>query len=69
MSSKRIIIKIDAVGNPSVEAEGFVGDSCQTATKPIEEALSGGAPNVVHEKPEMHQPNMDDLSETENMYL
>ncbi len=69
MSGKRIIVKIDCIGNPVVEAEGFIGDSCVSATKPIEEALSGGAANVVHEKPEMHQPNTDELSDTENMYI
>lgn len=39
---RKIKVKIDAMGNATIEAEGFMGDSCEIATKPIEEALSGG---------------------------
>lgn len=41
--TKQISIKIDPMGNPVVEALGFSGSSCEAATKPIEDALGGGA--------------------------
>lgn len=40
---RQIKIKIDPLGNPTVEADGFNGVGCEAATKPIEDALSGGA--------------------------
>jgi hypothetical protein len=43
MSERKINLKIDAMGNVVVEAEGFNGAGCEAATKPIEQALAGGA--------------------------
>lgn len=38
---KRIKIKIDPMGNPKIEAEGFLGEDCTAATSGLEAALSG----------------------------
>lgn len=43
-SQRKIKIKIDQLGNPTIEAEGFVGSSCERATAPIEQALAGTGP-------------------------
>ncbi len=54
--AERIIVKIDALGNPKIEAQGFKGSDCQIKTAPIENALaSGGGPNTVELKPEWFQ--------------
>jgi hypothetical protein len=37
---KTITVKINALGMPTVEANGFQGGSCTDATKAIEKALS-----------------------------
>lgn len=42
LNAKKIKVTIDALGNPKVEAEGFLGQGCTQATAPIENALSGG---------------------------
>jgi hypothetical protein len=53
---RKIKVKIDPLGNPTVEAVGFNGVGCADATKAIEQALSGnGAPNTRVLKPEWHQ--------------
>lgn len=39
---RKLKVKIDAMGIPTIEAEGFFGDACEIATKPIEDALSAG---------------------------
>lgn len=41
MSDRKIKIKIDPLGNPTVEAEGFTGGECAEATRGIEQALGG----------------------------
>lgn len=40
---KQVNITIDATGKVSIEAEGFVGSSCDTATAAFEKAFSTGA--------------------------
>ncbi len=42
MDGRRIIVKIDPMGNTVIEADGFAGQSCTDATQPIEQALVGG---------------------------
>ena len=37
--SRRIIVRIAATGDVTVEADGFQGKGCEAATKAIEEAL------------------------------
>jgi hypothetical protein len=39
--SNKIKVTVDQLGNPKIEAEGFVGSSCEAATAPIEAALAG----------------------------
>lgn len=64
---EKIIVKINAVGQATVEAEGFMGRSCFTATKPIEDMLAGKAGDVItEEKPEA---NMIDLGEENHNFL
>ena len=53
--SEKIIVKIDALGNPTVEAEGFQGVACEDATRPIEEILSGAGGVTKEFKPEWAQ--------------
>lgn len=56
--SKRIIITIDKVGRPTIEADGYVGTSCQTATKGYEDLFAAGGAKPedvrIEEKEEMH---------------
>ena len=40
--SKKITVKIDALGRPTVSGTGFVGAECDAAMLPIEQALAGG---------------------------
>ena len=58
---KTISIKIDPLGKPTIEASGFTGEACLSATKPLEDALSGGVPVERVEKAELY--------ETEGSYL
>ena len=37
----KITVKIDALGNPTIEGHGFEGMACDEATRPLEEVLSG----------------------------
>lgn len=43
MEGRKVIVKIDAMGNTVVEADGFAGANCVEATTPIEQALAGGS--------------------------
>lgn len=43
---RKIKVTIDPLGIPKIEAEGFLGGSCEEATLPIEKALQGGDGNV-----------------------
>ena len=53
--NERIIVKIDALGNPTVEADGFTGTACEDATRPIEEVLAGSGGVTKEYKPEWQQ--------------
>jgi len=52
--SKQVTVKISQTGEAQIEAEGFVGGACKTATAPIEALFDGAGANVV-EKPEMYE--------------
>lgn len=41
MSERKITIKIDRLGRPTVEAHNFNGVGCTDATRAIESALAG----------------------------
>lgn len=57
--SRKIIVRIDALGRPQVEAMGFNGVGCTDATQAIEAALagSGGVERVI--KPEWYNHTED----------
>ena len=40
--SRKIHVRIDQLGVPTIEAEGFAGVGCEAATRPIESALTNG---------------------------
>lgn len=48
--SRRIHVRVSAVGEIQVEAEGFKGNGCEAATKAIEDAL--GKPRERTRKPD-----------------
>lgn len=53
MSDKKVSVKIDVLGNPTIEAIGFNGVGCKEATRGLEDVFKGGNLKV-EEKPEMH---------------
>ena len=59
---RSIKVSIDPMGNVKIEADGFAGGNCADATKPIEQALSGGSGMERTLKPEW---NMTEGSEQE----
>jgi len=62
---KRIIVTVSGIGNPTVEAEGFTGGSCEQATKPIEDALAGKNAGMTRElKPEHSQVDTIEQQQT-----
>ena len=48
--SRRILVRVSAIGELTVEAEGFQGKGCEAATKAIEDAL--GKPRERTRKPD-----------------
>jgi hypothetical protein len=52
MEGRKIIIKIDPIGTPTVEAVGFNGSDCAAATEGIERALGGAGDRTL--KPEYY---------------
>ena len=40
-------VKIDPLGRPTIDAEGFGGQGCLAASKPIVDALSGGKAGAI----------------------
>ena len=62
--SKIINVKIDPMGNATVEADGFQGQGCEDATSAIEKALAGGSGKVERTyKDEWHE---SEDAETQN---
>ncbi len=56
MGERKIKVTIDPVGKVSVEAEGFAGIECQSATQALLDKLQGrDAQLTVTAKPEMYQ--------------
>lgn len=52
---KKLTITIDKLGKTKVEADGFNGQGCMSAAKPILDALTSSDTNLsIEEKPEMH---------------
>lgn len=59
MQNKEIIVKVSRDGTSVVEAVGFQGQGCKTATEAIEIAIAGRNPNdrKTDPKGEMYQPD------------
>ena len=53
-NDRKVIIKIDQLGRPTIEAQNFAGVGCEAATAPIEKALAGGSGVTRVLKPEWH---------------
>lgn len=60
---EKIVITVDKIGRPKIEAQGFIGGKCMDATKPIVGAFEHGANVAVEEKGEMYLS--DDQTESE----
>lgn len=45
-----IRVKIDKFGQPTIEAEGYTGTSCEHATATLEAALRHGASSVTKQR-------------------
>jgi len=68
MSERKIIVTVDALGKPTIEAVGFNGVGCSDATKAIEMALAGGDGEVSRVlKPEWH--NSTDTEQEEHNHM
>jgi len=66
MSDQKIKVSIDVIGKPTIEAFGFTGGSCKTATQPIIDALSHRGETLSEvEKPELHMS--EDMSSEMHM--
>ncbi len=52
-----ITVDISADGGAKVEAHGFVGKSCESATEAIESAISGKSAKKVKYKGEYYTPS------------
>lgn len=63
--SKKIIFKVSALGNPTIDAEGYEGDECHKATEGFEKVFSGAEVNVV-EKPEAMLQAEEEQHETDS---
>jgi len=63
---RRVRVTIDPFGNPTIETEGFVGDSCAQATKKLEDLLSStGMQNERYLKPEWHETDAQKETNTQ----
>lgn len=63
-----IKVKIDPLGNPTIEVNGVSGESCEDATRAIEAALagSGGVERVF--KQEWHEQEDDTVEVHEHQW-
>ena len=65
---KTLKITIDKLGKPKVEADGFNGVGCVSATKPVLAALTSKDSDVaVEEKSEMHMCSTESEMEMEGL--
>jgi hypothetical protein len=65
MSDKKILVKIDPIGRPTIETVGFTGGACKVASQSIVNAFRGAELNEV-EKPELHL--METEAESESLH-
>jgi hypothetical protein len=54
MQQRKIVIEISPIGETKIDAHGFAGNSCSTATRDIELVLAGGGPVDDRKKPEYY---------------
>lgn len=64
---KQVIITISPFGEATVEAKGFSGSSCVSATAPLELVLGGGQPADRKPKPEMYKSDAAGFIPTRNL--
>ncbi len=64
----KIKISISPLGDVVVEPEGFEGQSCASATEPIEKALSGGKGMTREFKPEWYIAEDEHQHEQEHQW-
>ena len=64
MSTKKIIVTIDQLGTPTIEADGFNGVGCEAATSLLEAKLSGGEVATRDYKTEFNNAS-DEVQQTE----
>ncbi len=51
---KRVVVKIDAYGNPTIDAQNFAGVGCEQATRYLEAQLAGNVSVDRSFKPEYY---------------
>lgn len=54
MSQRKIVIEVSPTGQTKIDAQGFAGSSCSTATRELELVLAGGGPVEDRKKPEYY---------------
>lgn len=66
--SRKVIVTIDKVGRPTIDAQGFTGGSCKEKTEALVNAFTSGKAGTVEvvEKDEIHMTEGN--SQTENLY-
>lgn len=65
--TKKITVKIDKLGNPTIETEGYIGAECKEATKNIEELFAGGGGVSTEYKEEWSQVDSNQEAQTEKV--
>ena len=56
MAQQKIIVEIAPNGDTKIDAQGFTGNSCATATRELEQVLVGGGKVDDTKKPEFFAP-------------
>lgn len=64
MSERKIEVVIDPIGNVKVEAHGFNGAGCTSATAPIENALLGAGGVTRELKGDFYNETTNEQTET-----
>lgn len=55
MTQRKIVIEVSPTGETKIDAQGFAGNSCSTATRDLELVLAGGGGSVEdRKKPEYY---------------
>lgn len=62
MQERRVLISVSPLGAVSIDAQGFTGNSCETATRAFEEVFVGNSSKS-------HKPEYYESSETDKNTL